>query len=404
VTMHPQTVGAFPFERSGNMLNPPFQYEAVRSSSGIAKVKMWNGLEAWILTRWSDVREALASPDFSVQVDTEGFPTTSAAREANLRERKVFISMDQPDHTKFRRMLTREFMVKRVADYRPLVDSLVKDLMDELGSHGAPADFADIVARPLPANVISALLGVPHEDHEILGRLSSIRNDHTASPELIRQSMAQLLDYLGNTIDEKIKNPEKHDDLLGRLAADQIKPGHLSRDEAVRMAVLLYSAGHETTGSQIGLGTLNFLLNPDQRHALVEDPSRLPAAVEEMLRYNTIAHLNSARVATKDVTIGGHLIRKGEGVFPLVAAANRDPAMFAEPDRFDITRESHPHLAFAYGIHQCLGQPLARLELTAVFAALFDRFPKLELAVPRAELHFTASAQVFRVDALPVRW
>jgi cytochrome P450 len=404
LTAQPQTIGAFPFERSGNMLNPPFQYEAVRSGDGIARVKMWNGLDAWILTRWSDVREALASPHFSVQVDMEGFPTTSAAREANLRERKVFISMDPPDHTKFRRMLTREFMVKRIADYRPMVDRLVKDLMDAMEAHGAPADFVNIVARPLPANVISALLGVPYEDHEILGRLSSIRNDHTASPELIQQSMAQLLDYLGKTIDEKVKNPDKHDDLLGRLAADQIVPGHLSRDEAVRMAVLLYSAGHETTGSQIGLGTLNFLMNPDQRKILVEDPSRLPAAVEEMLRYNTIAHLNSARVATQDVTIGGHLIRKGEGVFPLVAAANRDPEMFAEPDKFDIDRESHPHLAFAYGIHQCLGQPLARLELTAVFAALFDRFPKLELAVPQEELHFTASAQVFRVDTLPVRW
>lgn len=192
--------------------------------------------------------------------------------------------------------------------------------------------------------------------------------------------------------------------MLSRLVIEQIHPGHVTREEVVRIASLLYSAGHGTTGSQIGLGTLSLLMNPDQRAELDADPSLLAGAVEEMLRFHTIAHFNSARVATADVTIGGQLIHAGEGVYPLIFAANRDPDVFPQPDTFDIHRNPQEHVAFAYGVHQCLGQPLARLELHTVFSMLFKRLPDLRLAVPVESLAFNSTSQVYRLEALPVTW
>ena len=312
--------------------------------------------------------------------------------------------MDDPDHARFRRMLTKDFMHKRMLELRPLVASLVQDLYARMDAGPSPADFVQAVSTPLPSMVISLLLGVPFEDHQELSRLSSTRNDHTVDAQTVQAAAQGMETYLDDVIRRKERNAVDGNDMLDRLVIDQIRPGNLTRAQAVRIASLLYSAGHGTTSSQIALGTLSFLQAPEQRAALVADPALLPAAVEEMLRFHSIAHFNSSRVATADVEIAGQLIRAGEGVYALVGAANRDPAVFAEPDRFDIRRERQPHMAFAYGIHQCLGQPLARLELHTVFSTLFQRFPRLELAVPFEELRFIATSQVYSVVSLPVRW
>jgi cytochrome P450 len=210
--------------------------------------------------------------------------------------------------------------------------------------------------------------------------------------------------HLGQIIAQKEADPGDGSDMLSRLVIEQILPGNVTREEVVRIASLLYSAGHGTTSSQIGLGTLSLLMNPDQRAELEADPSLLSSAVEEMLRFHTIAHFNSARVATEDVMIGGQQILAGEGVYPLIFAANRDPAVFPNPDSFDIHRNPQEHVAFAYGIHQCLGQPLARLELYTVFGMLFKRLPELKLAVPVEALTFNSTSQVYRLETLPVTW
>ena len=163
-------------------------------------------------------------------------------------------------------------------------------------------------------------------------------------------------------------------------------------------------AGHDTTATQIGAGMLALLQNPRQLQQLIADEALIPGAVEEMLRYATIAHHNAPRVATQDVEIGGQTIRAGEGVIASLPAANRDPATFPDPDRFDIHRKAHHHVAFAFGPHQCLGQALARLELQIAFRGLLKRLPGLRLAVPAEQLRFKLESMTCGVLALPVEW
>ncbi|SOE87482.1 hypothetical protein SAMN05446935_8113 [Burkholderia sp. YR290] len=394
----------FPFQRTDCPLRPPSEYAQLREEQPLAKVRLWDGSEAWIATRWEDVRAILSNPQFSVDPFREGYPSVSAARAVQARSRQAFINMDDPDHARFRRMLTKDFMQKRMSDLRPMVGKLIDELIDKIIEHGPPLDFVTHFSQPLPSMVISALLGVPYEDHTKLGTWSNTRNDHTASPEVVQEAVRNMEVHLGEIIARKEENPGDGNDMLSRLVVEQIRPGHASREEVVRIASLLYSAGHGTTSSQIGLGTLSLLMNPSQRAELEADPSLLSGAVEEMLRFHTIAHLNSARVATADVMIGGQLIQAGEGVYPLILAANRDPDVFPKPDTFDIHRKPQEHMAFAYGIHQCLGQPLARLELHAIFGTLFKRLPNLRLAVPVETLKYNGTSQVYRLECLPVTW
>ena len=394
----------FPFQRRGNPLNPPPEYARLRAEQPLAKVTLWDGSTAWIATRWEDVRAILGSPHFSVDPFHPGYPSISPARAVQARSRQAFINMDDPDHARFRRMLTKDFMQKRMSDLRPMVRKLVDELIDGMVEHGPPVDFVKHFSQPLPSMVISALLGVPYEDHATLGIWSNTRNDHTASPEVVQQAVRSMEAHLGQIIAQKEADPGDGSDMLSRLVIEQIRPGNVTREEVVRIASLLYSAGHGTTSSQIGLGTLSLLMNPDQRAELEADPSLLSSAVEEMLRFHTIAHFNSARVATGNVMIGGQQILAGEGVYPLIFAANRDPAVFPNPDSFDIHRNPQEHVAFAYGIHQCLGQPLARLELHTVFGMLFKRLPELKLAVPVEALTFNSTSQVYRLETLPVTW
>lgn len=394
----------FPFKRPQNALVALPEYAALRARDPISKVRMWDGSEAWVFTRWQDVRDVLGNNDFSADAEWPGYPSTSPARAAELSARKTFINMDPPDHTRLRRMLTREFMVKRISALRPLVEELVDDLLDDLERHGSGSDFVEVVAKLLPSSVISVMLGVPRADFDKLGALSVIRNDHTASVADINASTEEMLQHLCSIIDVKMATAHEDDDVLSRLIVEQVIPGHLTRLEAARMAVLLYVAGHETTTNQMGLGLLSFLIDDEQRNLLMHDNSLVPNAVEEMLRHSTITHLNSARVAKVDVEIGGHTIRAGEAVYPLVAAANRDPAVFENAHKFDISRINNPHVAFSYGIHQCLGQPLARLELSVFFAKIFAKFPSLRLAIPYSDVNFNTTSQTLHVVSLPVAW
>ncbi|HEM7839470.1 TPA: cytochrome P450 [Burkholderia multivorans] len=393
----------FPIARQCPFL-PPDEYRAFRQASGPVKVRMWDGHDAWLLTRYDDVRAVLGDNRFSGDPQKPGYPSLSAARDAVLDLEPAFIRMDPPQHGHYRRMLTKEFMIKRVSDMRPRIESIFNRLVDELIAKGPPANLVEDLFLPLTSEVIAWLLDVPHEDHGFFQEQSRLKVLLDVDPSIPKAASDRILSYLDRLIAEREKDAEQRTDLLSRLIVEQVRPGHLTHRELVVMADLLLMAGHETTANQMALGVYSFLTNPDQMQLLRDDPSLLRNAVEEMLRFHTIVHYNAFRVAVEDVEVAGQLIRKGEGVIALISGANHDPAAFPQPEKFDITRKADHHVAFSYGIHQCLGQPLARVELQVVFGALFQRMPTLRFAVPVEEIKGKGDHFVQGLETLPVTW
>jgi cytochrome P450 len=215
------------------------------------------------------------------------------------------------------------------------------------------------------------------------------------------QANQDILDYFSEVVDERFDKPG--DDLISRMITNQVKAGKLGKDELLHILQLLLVGGFDTTANMIALGTLTLLNHPDQLALLRDDPSLVNSAVEELLRYLSVAHQVAFRLATDDIELGAQCIHAGEGVIAPIAAANRDPEVFADPDKFDITRDARRHVAFGFGLHQCLGQPLARIELQVVFSKLFVRFPHLRLAGNADDLAFRNSI-IYGVAELPVIW
>jgi cytochrome P450 len=401
---HNAAAPAFPMRRCP--FAPPPEYAEIRENEGLSRVTMPDGSLAWIATRYDDVRAILGDSRFSTVPSTPGYPFIAPARAALLKNEfpPTIIRMDSPEHTKYRRMLSKEFMVHHIEAMRPELQQTVDTLLDEFIAKGSPADLFEDFALTVPTTVISRMLGVPYEDRDFFQERSKAKLDLTADPEVPIRAGAEMREYLDRLITEKMVHPGNRSDLISRFVMSQVVPGHMTREEALATIELLLMGGHETTANMIALGTLSLLTNPDQKDALVADPSLVRNTVEEMLRFHTIVHYNGPRVALEDVEVAGTLIKKGEGVLALITAANRDPKAFAEPDKFDIRRPALHHVAFSYGVHQCLGQPLARAELQIVFSTLFQRLPTLRLAVPVEEIKFRYDAFVYGVDTLPVEW
>lgn len=248
------------------------------------------------------------------------------------------------------------------------------------------------------------MLGVPYDDHDFFQEQSRIRIRLDVDPGVQTAAAQKIMAYLDQLLTEKERDSADGKDLLSRLARDQVLPGHLSHDDAVRMADLLLIAGHETTANQIALSIISLLQDEVQKALLLNRPELLDDAIEELLRYHTIVQYNGARVALEDVEIGGIVVGKGEGVFALIGLANRVPAAFPCPEKLDVTRQAGHHVAFSYGVHQCLGQLLAREELRCVFGTIFHRMPRLRLAIPFEDLTFKRGGFVFGVEALPLTW
>ena len=396
-----EAIPAYPFERPP--LVPPPVLDELRAGAPFKQVRLWDGSIAWIVSRQEDFRAVLADARFSVNPLKPGFPSVSEARHSLMvQEEPTFIRLDPPDHTVLRRMLSKEFTQSRINGYRPMVQQVVDDLLDEMVRKGAPADLYHDFALPIPSIVISHILGVPYEDHDFFQDRGTKKLAYSAHPDVPVRAAAEMREYIGELIARKEREPG--DDLLSRLIEEQLRPGHLARDEAVRMAELLLIAGHETTANMIALGTLSLLLDRAQFDYLRDDPALSARAVEEMLRFHSIVQYGLSRVATEDVEINGQLIREGEGVISLINAANWDPTVHPNPETFDVRKKRTMHVAFGFGIHQCLGQPLARLEMDVVFSTLPNRLPSLDLAVPAAEIDFKRKALVYGVETLPVTW
>jgi cytochrome P450 len=354
------------------------------------------------VTRYADQRALLTDPRVSADITRPGYPAASPVRQSG-RTGFGFILMDDPEHARLRRMVTAPFTIKRVAAMRPAVQKIADDLIDALLAGPKPVDLVQAFALPLPSLVICTLLGVPYADHDFFQENSKLLIKMDASPEERGAAMDRLTGYLDDLVGEKLARPD--DGLLSGLA-ERVRTGELARPDAAQIGVLLLIAGHETTANMIALGTLALLEHPDQLALLREsdDPKLVAGAVEELLRYLHITHTGRRRVALEDIEYDGRLIRAGEGLILANDIGNRDPDAFPDPDRLDLERDARHHVAFGFGVHQCLGQPLARMELQVVYSTLYRRIPTLRAAVGLDQIPFKHNGAVYGVYELPVTW
>ncbi|HXJ81359.1 MAG TPA: cytochrome P450 [Candidatus Methylomirabilis sp.] len=362
-----------------------------------------NPLGFWVLTRYEDVVAALKDP----RLAKEAIASFVAAR-FGAPVPAVGLSMldrDPPDHTRLRGLVSKAFTPRVVEGLRPHIQSIVDGLLSRVESEHS-MDLIEEFAYPLPVTVICQMLGVPVADRERFKQwgLDIARGLDTillpAESEVGQRSTAArraLADYFRELIAERRASPRG--DMLSGLIAAEESGDKLSTDELLATCILLLVAGHETTVNLIGNGTLALLRNPDQLQRLREDPTLIGSAVEELLRYDGPVQ-RTARIPSEDVTICGRTIPKGELVMPFIGAADRDPAQFPEPDRLDIGRTDNRHIAFGWGIHFCIGAPLARLEGQIAIGTLVQRLPKLALATEKPEHRLSLTLR--GLQSLPV--
>ena len=394
----------YPMSRGHCPLDPPAALQDLRETEPITLVRIWDGSTPWLITRHEDARAVLADQRFSVDFRKDGYPSTSPGQKARRKRVRSFISMDDPEHARYRKMLISEFTMKRTQGLRPMITEVVEHLLDAMEAGPRPVDLVQAFTLPLPSMVICRILGVPYSDHEFFQRISAKLLDNTTAPEDALVATDELSDYLLELV--HTKDAEPGDDLTSRLAVNRLRTGEITADEVVAMLNLLLIAGHETTANQLALGALTLLRHPDQAAEIrsAEDPALVNGAVEELLRLLTVVHSGRRRVATEDVEIGGVTIRRGDGVIVAGEIANRDPAVFENPDDLDIHRSARHHVAFGFGVHQCLGQPLARVELQIAYPALLRRFPDLAVTEKVEDLPFRDEMIVYGLHELPVTW
>lgn len=358
--------------------DPHPHYHRMRSETPILSVPEW---DEYVCTRWADCERVLRDPTFSSDPANRRFKVPILEFGEAMERPRSMLMMDPPDHTRLRKLVSKAFTPRTVERLRPHVAELANEMLAAADPSGF--DLISTVAYPLPVTVICELLGVPAEDRHLFGPWSSDASrmlDADLDEATIQRGLMafmQLVNYLNIIFDERRAAPR--DDLLSALLAAEEAGDRLSEEELRSTVVLLFIAGHETTMNLIGNGTVAMLRQRDQWERLVADPTLAPGAVEESLRFDGPVHL-TARAATVPSVVGDVEVEVGQGVVTLLAAANRDPARFPDPDRFDLTRADNQHLTFSHGIHYCLGAALARLEGQEVFRALAERFPALELA------------------------
>lgn len=390
---------AFPQNRTCPY-HPPQSYEPLRDARPLTHVTLYDGRSVWAVTGHAAARELLADSRLSTDRRTVGFPATTE-RFAAVRNRRVaLLGVDDPVHNTQRRMLIPSFSVKRIAALRPRIQETVDRLLDAMEKQGPPAELVESFALPVPSMVICALLGVPYSDHNFFEEQSRrlLRGPKTADVEAARD---ELDAYFLALIDDKLKNPG--DGLLDDLLAQQLAKGIVDSDELVALVTILLIAGHETTANMISLGTYTLLQHPGRLAALRADESLMPAAVEELLRFLSIVD-GLLRVAKEDIEVAGSTIKKGDGVVFSTAVINRDTEVYGASEELDWDRGGRHHLAFGFGIHQCLGQNLARAEMEIALSALFRRLPNLALAVPAQEIPFKPGDTIQGMLELPVTW
>lgn len=379
---------------------PVREIRTIGGDRPVFRAELPDGRIVWLVSGYENVRQVIIDQRFSRAMAVApgqaqpGFEMF-AAGSVN--------GMDPPGHTRLRKLVASAFTARRAEALRPRVASIVNGLIDAMLGRPQPVDLVAGFSLPLPAQVICEMLGVPAAD---TGRFhawsDTVIGDWQRDSGEIMTALAELYGYFGRLIE--IKRAQPADDLISALIAVRDDTDRLSEQELTVMSCTLLIGGHETTANQINLSLLLLFDHPGQVAKLRADPGLIPGLVEEMLRYARLGGLAPARVATEDVAIGGVTIPAGEQVMPLFATANRDSSVFADPDRFDVTRAAASHLSFGAGVHHCLGAQLARVELQEAFRGLIGRLAGLRLAVPASELEFKPGMAIHSLRELPVLW
>jgi cytochrome P450 len=389
---------------AGCPFDPPPGIRALVTEKPLSRVRIWDGSTPWLVTGHTAQRTLLANPNVSVDDRLPGYPHWHEGLAATAQERpRMLVNSDPPEHNRFRRMLTRPFTTKRIEALRPYIQKITDELLDTMLAGPKPVDLVQALALPVPSLMISELLGVPYADHEFFQHHAELGANRNATAEQQEQGPQVLMEYLTRLLDQKMTEPAE--DLTTDLA-NRVRAGELSMPEAAIMGVSLLIAGHETSSNMIALGTLALLEHPDQLTVLREanDPKDIAGAVEELLRYLSIIHSGQRRVAKGDIEFDGQTIRSGEGIIFDFSAGNWDPSVFPEPERMDLHRPARLHHAFGFGIHQCVGQQLARVELQVVYPTLFRRVPTLRVATTIDQIPFKTEGLAYGVHELPVTW
>jgi cytochrome P450 len=360
------------------------EYDQLPEGRPLTQVTMPSGSKAWLVAQHDHIQRLLADNRFSVEPHPTfpiRFPAPQELLDMIARDAKnLLVTMDPPRHTRVRQMALPDFTIKATEKLKPRMQELIDFYLDKMEAEGGPADLVQALALPFPAQVICELAGIPEEDREIFTRNAAImvgtRHSYTMDQKLAANE--ELMKYFAVLVTEKQNNPT--DDMLGNFITRASKTDEFDHHGLTLMTKMLLLAGYEFIVNRIALGIQALVENPEQLAQLRADiPGLMPKTVDEVLRYYSLVDEIIARVALEDVEIDGVTIKAGEGILVLKGLADRDPSKYENPDVFDIHRDSRDHLAFGYGVHQCLGQHVARAMLELCLTSLVERFPNLHL-------------------------
>ncbi|MEU6714483.1 cytochrome P450 [Nonomuraea sp. NPDC046802] len=388
---------SLPTERD-TPFDPPRELRELAAKGPLHPMAYPSGHIGWLVTGHAVARAVLADPRFSARQELRHMPVEHVSADL-LRQPAPpgwFLRHDPPDHTRYRRLLTGQFTVRKINRLIPRIERITEDHLDAMEKAGSPVDLVEHFALPIPSLVICELLGVPYENREEFQRNTAELLKLDGDKEGKNAARDGLTSFFTGLI--AAKRAEPGDDLISGLIAD----GELDDTELFSIGLLLLIAGHETTANMLAIGTWALLRHPEQLAALKADPGLVDGAVEELLRHIAIIQFGAQRAALEDVEIEGVTIKKGQTVTISIPMANRDPGRFDDPDTLDLGKEAGGHLAFGHGVHQCIGQQLARIEMRIAYPALFRRFPGLALAVPDEEIRLRTDMAIYGVHRLPV--
>ncbi|MFJ2112378.1 cytochrome P450 [Streptomyces sp. NPDC087850] len=387
-------------------------YAWLREHAPVHRTELPSGVEAWLVTRYGDARQALADTRLSKNPTHHAGPAHTKGKTGIPGERKAelmthLLNIDPPDHTRLRRLVSKAFTPRRVAVFAPRVQELTDRLIDAFAAKGE-ADLIHDFAFPLPIYAICDLLGVPPEDQDDFRDWAGMMIRHAGGPRGgVARAVKRMRGYLAELIHRKRENPG--DDLISDLIRSSDHGEHLTENEAAAMAFIILFAGFETTVNLIGNGVYTLIRNPVQRARLQSsldagESGLLATGVEELLRYDGPVEMATWRYATEPLTLGGRRIGAGDPVLVVLAAADRDPERFADPDALDLARRDNQHLGYGHGIHYCLGAPLARIEGQTAIGTLLKRLPDVRLAEDPADLRWRGGLIMRGLRTLPVQF